>query len=400
MNFFSKLLLALKKRLVIPIISVVALLAIAGVVTYEITKAEVTVAANDEITQVSTHADTVNDLLTELGIEVKEHDELSHDKDDPITSNMKINYTKAKQIIVSTDGEKQQEYYSTAETVGDFLNESNIDLNEHDKVSLGNDAEIKDGLTITIEKAYQVLVNDGGDETKVWTTGGTVGDLLESENIELGELDRLKPKTTANLSKDTAITITRVEKVTDIVESTIDYSVVTKNDSSLEKGSKKVVEQGEEGLVAKHYEVTLENGEEVSRKLVKEEVEKESKQRVVAVGTKVIQNKGTSTVSRGDGKVAETLYMHATAYNWNCPTCSGSGKTATGYNLKANPSGVIAVDPSVIPLGTKVWVEGYGYAVARDTGGNIKGNRIDVHMPSQAAALRFGTKNVKVKILK
>ncbi len=91
--------------------------------------------------------------------------------------------------------------------------------------------------------------------------------------------------------------------------------------------------------------------------------------------------------------------MHATAYNWDCPSCDGRGLTSTGYDLKANPNGVVAVDPSVIPLGTKVWVEGYGYAVARDTGGSIKGNRIDVHMPTQKQAMSFGSKRVKVKIL-
>ena len=65
--------------------------------------------------------------------------------------------------------------------------------------------------------------------------------------------------------------------------------------------------------------------------------------------------------------------MTATAYTAHCNGCSGI--TATGINLRANPNlKVIAVDPSVIPLGSKVWVEGYGYAVAGDTGGAIKGN--------------------------
>ncbi len=61
---------------------------------------------------------------------------------------------------------------------------------------------------------------------------------------------------------------------------------------------------------------------------------------------------------------------------------------------------MIAVDPKVIPLGTKVWVEGYGYAVAGDTGGAIKGNKIDVFIPTQSQALKWGRKNVKIKIIK
>ncbi|GAA3318014.1 hypothetical protein GCM10020331_019070 [Ectobacillus funiculus] len=78
-----------------------------------------------------------------------------------------------------------------------------------------------------------------------------------------------------------------------------------------------------------------------------------------------------------------------------------TGITASGYNIKANPNmKMIAVDPSVIPLGSKVWVEGYGYAIAGDTGGAIKGHRIDVLYPSEAAASSWGRKRVKVRVLR
>ncbi|MDY0394840.1 3D domain-containing protein [Virgibacillus halophilus] len=90
--------------------------------------------------------------------------------------------------------------------------------------------------------------------------------------------------------------------------------------------------------------------------------------------------------------------MSASAYTANCGGCSGF--TATGINLKSNPNAkVVAVDPSVIPLGTKVWVEGYGVAVAGDTGGSIQGNRIDLHVASSSQAHAFGTRTVTVKIL-
>ena len=86
--------------------------------------------------------------------------------------------------------------------------------------------------------------------------------------------------------------------------------------------------------------------------------------------------------------------LTTTAYTANCNGCSGT--TATGINLRANPKAkVIAVDPSVIPLGTKVYVEGYGYAVAADTGGAIKGYKIDVFFPSKSEAYRWGVRKVK-----
>ncbi|MER2108908.1 MAG: LysM peptidoglycan-binding domain-containing protein [Solibacillus sp.] len=98
-------------------------------------------------------------------------------------------------------------------------------------------------------------------------------------------------------------------------------------------------------------------------------------------------------------QVAGTYTMEATAYTAYCTGCSGI--TANGTDIRENPNlKVIAVDPNVIRLGTKVWVEGYGEAVAADTGGAIKGNRIDVFIPNEADAYEWGRKNVEVKILK
>jgi 3D (Asp-Asp-Asp) domain-containing protein len=94
----------------------------------------------------------------------------------------------------------------------------------------------------------------------------------------------------------------------------------------------------------------------------------------------------------------KVINVKATAYTASCKGCSGV--TRTGVDLKSNPnSKVISVDPTVIPLGSKVYVEGYGYATAADTGGAIKGNRIDVFIPSQNNAIQFGSKQLKVTIL-
>jgi len=92
------------------------------------------------------------------------------------------------------------------------------------------------------------------------------------------------------------------------------------------------------------------------------------------------------------------MTVTATAYTAYCPGCSGT--TAIGIDLRSNPDQkVIAVDPNVIPLGSKVWVEGYGEAIAGDTGGAIKGNKIDVFIPSYESALEWGVKKVKIKVL-
>ncbi|GGM36773.1 hypothetical protein GCM10011351_23650 [Paraliobacillus quinghaiensis] len=394
MKNLLKLLPMFQKKVVISVLSVAVLFLFVGFVVYEATEIEVSITQDGEKKTVNTHADTVADLLEELDLTVGEHDALSHDFDEIITADMSITYKKANKIVL-TIGDQEKTYRTTKDTVEEFLEEKEIAISEHDVLSVEESTAIEDDTQITLDKAVQVTINDGGNEKQVWTTEDTVSDLLSQESIELNELDRLEPEETVDVTSDTAVTITRVEKVTDIVEEKIDYSTVTKKDNNLTEGKKKVVDAGETGLVEKKYEVTLENGEEVERKLVSEEVKKESKKRVVAVGTKKIQQFASRS---GDDISGKTLYMKATAYTAECTGCSGI--TRTGINLnKDRDAKVIAVDPNVIPLGTKVWVEGYGNAIAGDTGGAIKGNRIDIHVPTKSEAYRFGVRNVKVKIL-
>jgi 3D (Asp-Asp-Asp) domain-containing protein/peptidoglycan hydrolase CwlO-like protein len=104
-------------------------------------------------------------------------------------------------------------------------------------------------------------------------------------------------------------------------------------------------------------------------------------------------NSSSSSSSSSQG---QTLQMSSTAYSY---AQEGMGYiTATGINLKENPN-VIAVDPSVIPLGSVVQVSGYGYAIAADTGGAIKGNIIDVHFPTTQQCINWGRRSVTVTIM-
>lgn len=109
-------------------------------------------------------------------------------------------------------------------------------------------------------------------------------------------------------------------------------------------------------------------------------------------------NANSSTSQSAQQSSGKTMTVTATAYTPYCAGCSGV--TATGINVKANPNmKLIAVDPSVIPLGSKVWVEGYGTAIAGDTGGAIKGNKIDLLMPSNGQANSWGVRTVTIKVL-
>ncbi|GAJ98192.1 3D domain-containing protein [Geomicrobium sp. JCM 19055] len=105
-----------------------------------------------------------------------------------------------------------------------------------------------------------------------------------------------------------------------------------------------------------------------------------------------------SASSSSESPEGTTMTMEATAYTADCEGCSGI--TATGIDLRNDRNAnVVAVDPNVIPLGSTVYVEGYGEAIAGDTGGAINGNKIDLHMATTEEALNFGRQSVEVTVL-
>ncbi|WP_226037178.1 3D domain-containing protein [Aquibacillus saliphilus] len=126
--------------------------------------------------------------------------------------------------------------------------------------------------------------------------------------------------------------------------------------------------------------------------------ENQQKEETVEQDVKVKEADKVETKAETTETSNQQLTMTATAYTAECTGCSGV--TATGIDLNNDrDKKVIAVDPSVIPLGTKVHVEGYGEAIAGDVGGAIKGNKIDIHVPTKDEAFQWGVKSVQVTIL-
>lgn len=135
--------------------------------------------------------------------------------------------------------------------------------------------------------------------------------------------------------------------------------------------------------------------EEAQRKAAEEEAQKQKQQQVQQTSTKTVDNSEAAT-SADNVSGSKTLTMSATAYSTEA---NGMGTySATGINLKQHPS-CVAVDPSVIPLGSIIWVSGYGVSVAGDTGTAIKGNVIDLHFATVAQSMAWGRRTVTVKIL-
>ena len=390
-NLFSESLS--NKKWAIIITSFIAFIALIGFITFETTKNTVALTIDGQERTVKTHASTVRELFEEQDILLQKEDYVSPTEDSKVTNNLKIVWKPAKQVQLSKENEKDS-IWTTSKTVKDFLKEQSIILNEHDEVQPSLNTALKKGMDITVKRAVSLTLLDGGVKKETWSTSTTVADFLTQQGISLTELDRVEPALEDKVMENGTINVIRVEKVTDVVEEPISYAVVTKKDENLDTGTEKVITEGQEGLISKEYEVTLENGKEVSRVVLNEKKLKDKQDKVVSVGTKA---KPIQVASRGSGNGKE-IYVTSTAYTASCNGCSGT--TATGVNLHANPNAkVIAVDPRVIPLGSKVYVEGYGYAIASDTGGAIKGNKIDVFFPSKSDAYRWGRKTVKIKIL-
>ena len=197
-------------------------------------------------------------------------------------------------------------------------------------------------------------------------------------------------------SQDVLIAYATVEE-----QEEVSYNTIKRLNSSLEAGSTVTVREGVEGEKTVKYRVKYENGKEVSREAVEEVVTKAPVDKVVEYGNK--NASADSPVNTGKLNYKYVIECNATAYDMSPEENGGySGQTATGVPLD---KGVIAVDPKVIPLGSRVYVEAldgswsYGYAVAADTGGAIKGNRVDLCYRTRYECIQFGRRPCRVYVL-
>lgn len=158
--------------------------------------------------------------------------------------------------------------------------------------------------------------------------------------------------------------------------------------NTLPSGMEEVVQEGRPGIDEVQEEVYYKHGKIVDTKEIQRTTITSMKPKVIRTGPKPMES---SEVKR---HVKNVITMEATAY---LPTDGGGdGITATGVQAR---HGIVAVDPSVIPLGTRVFIPGYGEAIAADTGGDIVGNRIDVVLEDYGSAIQFGRRTVDVYIL-
>ncbi|MEK5187168.1 ubiquitin-like domain-containing protein [Solibacillus sp. FSL W7-1324] len=409
-----------KRKLAIGIVSALLLLVI-GVILFQITKVDVKLVTNEGERIVSTHANTVERLLGKQKIDVSKHDKVSPSLDTKIEKGMTIQWQQAKPVKINLNGEMLS-IWTTKTAVRDILQEANIDVSDNDKLSLPLDSEIDKNREIDILQAFDVAIIEQGERRNVRSTVTSVSNLLKEQGVTLGELDKVNYRLDSKIHANMKIEIIRVEKVTKVVEETLSYATEKQRGLSLLKGESELITKGKNGQKKITYEIVKENGKPVVKYMVSEEVTKEPVTEVILIGTKVPEpvvaaaeesiiransNDLEDSLSNysSDIKVEneptaskEELIVEATAYTPFCTGCSGTTKMGINVRLNTNIK-VIAVDPTVIPLGSRVWVEGYGFAIAGDIGSDIKNNRIDVLVHSNTEAFKWGRKQVRLKIL-
>ena len=327
---------------------------------------------------------------------------------------------------------EEVEVHTDADTVKDVLHDNSVILNAHDKVNYDLDQEIIDGMNIEVSRAVEVTVVEGDRHSLVKTHDKTVADVLDKLNTTISDQDLVEPARETAIEADMVITIKKVTVRDQSVTKALAFTSETIEDDQLPNGQVKPDRPGQDGMIETVIRETLIDGEVFSHEIVDQQVVQRPVSEVFAYGTYVepvivsraeteaaapaapaspVVPAPTAPAAPAETAPEETgtaepapvveepqgivMYMTATAYNDVGITFSG---------IPSGP-GKVAVDPNVIPLGTRLLIESvdgwpsYGEAVAADTGGAVIGNIIDLWYADYQTCINFGRRTVKVTIL-
>ena len=239
------------------------------------------------------------------------------------------------------------------------------------------DTPVHNGLHVYLEQSLPIVAYVDGGISSGYTLRSTVGQALADMGIQLGASDRVHPNLDSSIVGPATVKVTRVADELVTEEEIVEYQVLRQASDDLEINTQAVAQEGEDGLLKRTIRVDYEDGVEVGRSVVKEWMEKDPTPKLILLGTKVIWR--TIETPSGPVKYREKLRMLATSYDAShggkAPGHPAYGLTSTGMTAGR---GVVAVDPRIIRLYTRLYISGYGLAVAGDTGGAIVGNRIDL----------------------
>lgn len=279
------------------------------------------------------------------------------------------------------------------ESVDELLEEAGIEVNEADRLNVPADAQINNNDEIIVTRGKRVTIKTNQGEKVVNVTKADAADALVQAGIIPGENDEIS-------AEGDIIRLVEVKNDKDVTTEAVSFETEYVEDDDLPEGETSVISEGSEGIKEIISSVVYRDDEEVSREIISEDITVAPRNRIIAKGTA----KPTPAPKAGNYingmRYSRKINMSATAYSTS-PSENG------GYSVSAmgNPLcyGIVAVDPSVVPLGSKVYVTSsdgswsYGVASAEDTGGAIKGNKIDLCYDGSVSS--FGRRNCVVYIL-
>ena len=298
------------------------------------------------------------------------------------------------------DGENVSIYNSRTQNTADAISEFGISIDETKYVEMPETPE--HGVAqIYIYPKKQITLKIGETTTVLYTKKAeTLSELFKNNNIVVGENDIVSHPLSTLVSDGMQAEITRVSFITKNETTVLPYSVEKRPCAEITKGMTRTVQNGINGSKETTYLIELRNGKEVTRQVQSEKVISQPVNKIIEYGTKPKITSGTVTTWSGNKlNYKNKISMTATAYT----TERTSDKiTATG---KVAQVGYVAVDPRVIPLGSKLYIVSadgkswcYGTAVAADTG--VRGNKVDLFFNTYKECINFGRRKATVYVLK
>lgn len=344
---------------------------------------EVREAGQKKTGLVAYQGDTVEQALLDNSIVLKEEDEVTPSRDTVIDSDTQVEISRSCQVVVMADG-KSKTVTCVGGTVEDALKQAGVTVGEEDSLNYDKDKPLFDKMHIRVTRVMKIQVTADGETKEYETSAQTVEAALKKCGVELGEEDRVEPALTEKVKDGMEITVKRVEVKEEVKTEEVPYETQYKDTDSLYEGETQVETAGVAGEKEVTYKVTYVDGKEESREQASEEVTKEPVTEVLLRGTAVKAEDSTPSVDvsggNGTGTSAGTfvdMYGNTVSYSSVLTgTCTAysvpGGTTSLGWDAVY---GVVAVNPNIIPYGTKLYITSpdgsvvYGYGVAGDTGG-------------------------------
>ena len=303
-------------------------------------------------------------------------------------------------VRVYIDDEDSQFFRTSEITVGELLENENKELNSNDNINYALDDKIENNMRIIINRAVPVKIIIDGEEERSFKTGEvTVGRVLVELKKEDGKDYKLADglSSSSKIEKDMVINVLTVKQDITVEKVAVKYDSKTVENANLAEGTTRVLTRGVNGEREISTLKVYTGGELTSSKVISDVVTVAPVTEVIEKGTaKVIKTEKGNYLAKKSYTMKSTAYTSVSACTGKNPGDKGYGVTASGMKAR---KGVVAVDTSVIPLGTELYIEGYGYAIAGDTGGAIKGNKVDLYFDTYSQCVNYGVKNVTVYVL-